>query len=199
MVIREVCFVILVSLTQIMWNILFVHFNRWSISSKFLFKEHALIWNNARNLRFSGNFIFWIWSVSKYLKLTIFSASFFFSGEMLLNWLYRRARLEGGFSERKVSLSLSLLVPWKRVWWKRDKVFICYFSKSKDFTATRTTVPGIIQALETFLVNVVKFIRLHMSPWLTNITLNCRICIIDVYLANFSGVHYIFNIYENTH
>ena len=39
-----------------MSNTLFVHLSRWSRSSKFLFKEHALIWNKARDLCLLGNF-----------------------------------------------------------------------------------------------------------------------------------------------
>ena len=56
LVLKEVCFVIVVSLTAIMSNTLFVHLSRWSRSSKVLFKECALIWNEARDLCFSGNF-----------------------------------------------------------------------------------------------------------------------------------------------
>ena len=33
-----------------MLNTLFVNLRRWSRSSKFLFKEHALIWNKAKYL-----------------------------------------------------------------------------------------------------------------------------------------------------
>ena len=97
-----------------MSNTLFVHLSRWSISSKFLFKEHPLIWHKARDLCLSGNFKAWIWSMSWNLELTTFSGSLFFSGEVLLNWLHRRARSEGGFSESKLSLSLSLLVLWEK-------------------------------------------------------------------------------------
>ena len=114
LVVREVCFTILVLLTVIMSYTLFVHLSRWSKSSKFLFEEHALIWNKVKVLCLSGNFKAWIWSVSQNLELTTFSGSLFFSGELLLNWLYRRARSEGSFSESKLSLSLSLLVPWEK-------------------------------------------------------------------------------------
>ena len=58
LVVREVCFIILVSLTAIMSNTLFVHLSRWTRSSKLLFKELALIWNKARDLCLSGNLKF---------------------------------------------------------------------------------------------------------------------------------------------
>ena len=125
---RRSFFVILFSVTTIMSNTLFVHLSRWSRSSTFLFKEHALIWNKARDLCLLGNFKVWIWSMLYYLELTTFSGSLFFSGEVLLNWLYRRTRSEGGFSESKLSLSLSLLVPcWERqrVCHGRDEILIC--------------------------------------------------------------------------
>ena len=64
LVVKEVCFVILVSVRAIMSNTLFVHLSRWSRSSKFLFKEHALIWNKARDLCLLGNFKVWIWSMA---------------------------------------------------------------------------------------------------------------------------------------
>ena len=38
LVVREVCFVVLVSVTAIMPNTLFVNLSRWSRSSKFMFK-----------------------------------------------------------------------------------------------------------------------------------------------------------------
>ena len=40
---------ILVSLTAIMSKVLFVHFNKYTRSSKFLFHEHALIWKKDRS------------------------------------------------------------------------------------------------------------------------------------------------------
>ena len=47
------------------------------------------------------------------------------SGEVLSNWLYKRARSRGGFSEGKLSLSLSLLVLcWARVCYGRDELFV---------------------------------------------------------------------------
>ena len=64
LVVREVCFVILVSVTAIMSNSLFVHLSRWSSSSKFFLKEHALVWNKARDLCLLGNFKVWILSMS---------------------------------------------------------------------------------------------------------------------------------------
>ena len=60
LVVREVCFVILVSVTAVMSNSLFVHLSRWSSSSKFFLKEHALVWNMARDLCLLGNFKVWI-------------------------------------------------------------------------------------------------------------------------------------------
>ena len=85
--------------------------------------------------------------------------------QVLLNWLYRRARSEAGFSESKLSLSLSLLIP-------------CFLfiegSKRKHFTTTRKKVPGLLWALEIFIVNVIKFITLYMNQWLTNIILSCK-------------------------
>ena len=110
---RGVFFVILASLTAIISNNFFVYLSRWLKPSKFVFKECALIWNKARDLYLSGNLKVWICSMSWYFELTTFSGSLFFSGEVWLNWLYRRARSEEGFSESKLSLSLSLLVTWE--------------------------------------------------------------------------------------
>ena len=44
----------------------------------------------------SCNFNVYISSISKYLEFTIFSGSTFYSGEVFLNWLNKRARLGGG-------------------------------------------------------------------------------------------------------
>ena len=63
LVVREVSFVILVSLTAIRSNTLFADLSRWPRSSKLLFKEHALIWNKARDFYLLGNFKVWIWSM----------------------------------------------------------------------------------------------------------------------------------------
>ena len=46
--VREVFLEILVSLTAIISNDLFVHFSRYSRSSKFLFIEHAFTWKKDR-------------------------------------------------------------------------------------------------------------------------------------------------------
>ena len=128
LVVREVCFLILVSLAAILSNTSFVHLSRWSRSSKFLFKEHALIWNKAKDFCFLGNFKVWIWSMSQNLELTTFSGSLFFSGEVLLNWLYRGDRSER-YSKSKLSLSLSLLVPWEKefvaVMEEMKSLFVC--------------------------------------------------------------------------
>ena len=61
------------------------------------------------------------------------------------------------------------------------------------------TVPGIIWALEIFLVNVIKFIAFHMNPRLTKITLSCQVFFIDIYKANFAEVNYTIHIYKNAH
>ena len=53
---REVGFVILVPPAAIVANAVFLHLSRWSRSSKFLLKDHALISNKAKDLRSSGNF-----------------------------------------------------------------------------------------------------------------------------------------------
>ena len=95
-----------------MSNTFFVHLSRWSVSSKFSFKEHALIWNKARDLCLLENFKIWIlvnvivFGVNNIYRLIVFFE------EVLLNWLYKRAKSERGFSESKLS---SLLVPcWER-------------------------------------------------------------------------------------
>ena len=51
-------------------------------------------------------------------RLTTFVGSLFFSGEVLLNWLWTRANSEWGLSESKLS---SLLLPcWERAWYGRE-------------------------------------------------------------------------------
>ena len=85
MKITEVFLDILVSLTAIMLKVLFVHFNKYTRSSKFMFSEHALIWKKERDLSFWGNFNDRIWSISKYLEFTTFSGSSCSSREELLN------------------------------------------------------------------------------------------------------------------
>ena len=56
LVVREVCFVILVSLTTVMSNAVFLNLSRWSRSSEILHIDHALISNKVKDLRSSGNF-----------------------------------------------------------------------------------------------------------------------------------------------
>ena len=81
---------------------------------------------------------------------------------------------------------------------KRWGLYLLVFQK-ETFTATRNTVSGIIWALEISLVNVIMSITFHMNPRLTNITLNCRVFIIDVNMAIFAGVNYIINICKNAY
>ena len=50
--VNEAFFRILVSLTATISKILFVHFNKYCRSSKFLFNEHAFIWNRDIDLFF---------------------------------------------------------------------------------------------------------------------------------------------------
>ena len=115
-----------------------------------------------------------------------------FSGEVLLNWLHRRARSEGGFF-----IIVTIVTLRERVCCcdGRDEVFICLCSKRKNVTATRETVPWIIWALEIFVVYVIKIITFHLNPRLAMITLSCRVFIIDVNMANFAEVNCINNIY----
>ena len=171
LVVREICFVVLDSLTAIISNTLFAHLSSWSRSSKFLFKEYALIWNKARYLCLSGNFKVRIWSRSWNLELTTFPGSRLFSGEVLLNWLYGRARSEGGFSESKLSLSLSLLVPWEKefvvVMEEMKSLFVCV-RKGKMLLKQERQYHG-------------SFMTFHVNPKLTNVTLICRVFISDVY------------------
>ena len=122
------CFVILASVTRTMSNTLFVHLSKWSRSSNlFLFKEHAL-WNKARDLCLLGNFKVWIWSMSQYLELTTFTGSLFFFWRSWSVIKIREPDQEVLFSESKLSLLLSFLVPYwerKRVCYGRDEVPIC--------------------------------------------------------------------------
>ena len=54
--VKEVFFIILVSLTATISKTLFVHFNKCCRSSEFLFNEQAFMWNRDNGLFFSGNF-----------------------------------------------------------------------------------------------------------------------------------------------
>ena len=54
--ITDVFLDILVLLTAIMSNVLFVHFTKYTRPSKLFFNEHALIWKKERGLSFWGNF-----------------------------------------------------------------------------------------------------------------------------------------------
>ena len=66
----------------------FVHFNKYTRSSNFLFNEQALRWKKERERPlFWGNFNEWIWSISTYLEFTIFSGSMFCPGQELLKLL----------------------------------------------------------------------------------------------------------------
>ena len=38
-----------------MSKVLFVHFNKYTRSSKFLFNEHVLVWKKERDFSFRGN------------------------------------------------------------------------------------------------------------------------------------------------
>ena len=77
--------------------------SRWSRPLKFLFKEHALIWNKARDLCLLGNFKVWIWSMLQYLELTTFTGSLFFS---------RERNYAGEPSQRKVLVKANLHHSW---------------------------------------------------------------------------------------
>ena len=103
------------------------------------------------------------------------------------------------FSDSAFSLSGSVLVPERKS--SLSKRWGLYFLvlQKETFTATRNTVPEIIWALEISLVNVIMSITFHMHPRLTNITLNCRVFIIDVNMAIFAGVNYIINICKNAY
>ena len=71
--VKEVFLEILVSLTAIISNDLFVHFSRYSRSSKFLFNEDAFIWKKDREFFLSSNFSACISLISRYLEFTTFS------------------------------------------------------------------------------------------------------------------------------
>ena len=71
-------FVILVSYTAITWKFLFVQLKRCSNSLKFLFREHAFIWNKASDLSLLGIFIVcnsWIDNIIIFRLNNIFSVS----------------------------------------------------------------------------------------------------------------------------
>ena len=96
-----------VSVTAIMSNTLFMHLSRWSRSSTFLFKEHALIWNKARDLCLLQNFKVWIWSkffLEKVTELNIQEPN-----------------------QREVIVKTNFHHSWfivERVWYGRDEVLI---------------------------------------------------------------------------
>ena len=124
------------------------------------------------------------------VSFIVFGVIFFWRSFIKL--IIRRVKSEGGFTESKLLLSLSLLVPYcERICYRRDELLICWCSKRKNFTATINLV--------IFVGNVIKFITLYINPWLTNITLSCRIFIINVYMADFTRVDYIINICKDTH
>ena len=79
-----------------MSKVLFVHFNKYTRSLKFLFNEHVLVWKKERDFSFRGNINDWIWSISKYLEFTTFSGSICCSEEELLNWLNNKSVKLGG-------------------------------------------------------------------------------------------------------
>ena len=72
------------------------------------------------------------------------------------------------------------------------------FQKEKFYCNKKGSSRGHL-ALEISVVNVIKFITLCMNLWLKNITLSCRVFIINVYMENFAGVDYVISIYRNTH
>ena len=102
--VKEVFLEIVVSLTAIISNDLFVHFSRYSRSSKFLFNEHAFIWKKDREFFLSCSFSACISSILKYLEFTTFYGSTVCSGEVLLNLLDKRARLRGSVNWIKLFL-----------------------------------------------------------------------------------------------
>ena len=114
---------------------------------------------------------------------------FVFFGEVLLNWSYRRAKSKRGFSESKLS---SLLVPcWESLLWKGWSPYLLVFQKQKFYCNKKDSTRAHLSLGDIC-------ITLYMNPWLTNITLNCKIFIINVYMANFAGVKCI-NIFWDTH
>ena len=54
--VKEVFFIILVSLTATISKTLFVHFNKCCRSSKFLFNEQGFMWNRGNDLVFLREF-----------------------------------------------------------------------------------------------------------------------------------------------
>ena len=48
--------------------------------------------------------------------------------------------------------------------------------------------------MKIFVVNVIKFITLHMNPYLTNIKFSCNVFITDVSMASFAEANHIINI-----
>ena len=62
--VKEVFFIILVSLVVTISKTLFVHFNKCCRSSKFFFNEQEFMWNRENNLVLSENFRDSSWSIS---------------------------------------------------------------------------------------------------------------------------------------
>ena len=83
-------------------------------------------------------------------------------------------------------------------WWKRRSLYLFVFQKKKCYCNKRDSTMDHL-SLGDVCINVIKFITFSMNPRLTSITLSCRVFIIDFYIANFSGVSYIINIYRNAH
>ena len=83
-------------------------------------------------------------------------------------------------------------------WWKRWSLYLFVFQKEKCYCNKRDSTMDYL-SLGDICINVIKFITFSVNARLTSITLSCRVFIIDVYMANFSGVKYIINIYRNAH
>ena len=94
-------------LLSIMSNFVLVKLKRCWRSSKFLFREHALIWNKESDLFFWGILMLSISSMSWCLDEEIFSELLLFSGVALLNWFTKSCKLEEGFNDNELSWSCS--------------------------------------------------------------------------------------------
>ena len=101
----------LVSEMAVMSKLVLVALSKYSRSSKFLVKEHVLMWSKERELFLLGIFMVWTSSTLYYLQLTTFSESLksWFWDE-LLNWLNNEFKLGGGFRTQLLELSSSLFL-----------------------------------------------------------------------------------------
>ena len=84
------------------------------------------------------------------------------------------------------------------VWYHGWEVFICQYSKWKDFITAWDAEQRIAWSLKIFIVSVIQIVTFHMNSTLANVILGCTICIFDVSATYLTGKNRI-RIKRNTH